>query len=138
MSPKRVEFIIPTACVAKARPRTKTLIRQNPFGQITEQKTWGYTARRSSEFAKKARLVAQSACQQAGFTPIPFPNPVRMKIEFLLNRRASSRPDILNLAMQIADVLQGVTYDDDSQVVEMLLIKKKAKLPMTYMVVEEI
>ena len=137
MSPK-LDLVIPGACVAKERPRTTTIITENPLGQAVGKRTWGYTPKRSREYALKARLIAQNACQLANFDPIPYPKPVKLTIEFILKRVATARPDVNNLAGAILDVLQGIGFEDDSQVVELVAVKLKGKFPMTHIVVEEL
>ena len=132
----KVEIIIPGSCTPKARPRTTTILRTNAEGQLT-RRTWGYTPKRSRDYATVARLVAQSACAEANFNPVPYPKPVRMEILFVLGRRATGTPDISNLIMQIFDVLaDGICYDNDSQVVEVRARKKKGKWPLTHIIVE--
>ena len=130
--------MIPGACTPKARPRTTTILRTNAEGQLT-RRTWGYTPERSRDYATKARLVAQSACAEAGFEPIPYPRPVRVELTFIIGRKPTARPDVANMACQILDILeQGVCYDNDSQVVELKARKKKGKWPLTHIIVEGI
>ena len=123
MSPK-LDIIIPGACISKERPRTTTVEKVDLLGKKTK-KTWGYTAKRSREYALNAGLIAQNACQLSGFKPIPYPTPVKMTVEFTLRRVATARPDVNNMASAILDVLSGIAYYDDSQVVEPVANKLK-------------
>lgn len=127
-----MKFTIPEACVPKGRPRTT----------FKDGRAITYTPPRSRIYAKEARTQALSEWNKQNVAPIPYPQPVKMEITFVLNRQATARPDIINLASQIADSLQGdkknkpIAYDDDSQIVELHLYKVKGREPRTEVTVE--
>jgi len=134
-----IELIIPGQAVPKGRPRT--VVRGN--------RVMTYTPPRTRDYETKARAVTISTCNKEGVEPIPFPNPVKMSVEFVYARHKTKkatdmRPDILNVAMTIADLFQGgknrkpILYDDDSQLVEVHLFKSYGDFPMTRVVVEEL
>jgi Holliday junction resolvase RusA-like endonuclease len=127
-----MEIIIPSACVPKARPRS-TINKKTGKIQV-------YTAGKSAKYAHDAKIIAQNQCQLENFTPIPEGTPVRIMMEFVLtggkNWHSAKKPDIVNLEAQIADVLTGIAYDDDKQIVELLSRKVKGTLPMTRILVE--
>lgn len=129
-----MEFIIPGATRPKARPRTT----------FQSGKPVTYTPPESRDYAEKVRLLALNEWNKQNIAPIPYPRPVKMEITFILDRKPTARPDIVNLAAQIADILQGdrthqpIAYDDDSQITELHLYKKSGRFPMTRVVVEEL
>jgi Holliday junction resolvase RusA-like endonuclease len=68
-----------------------------------------------------------------------------MTVDCVLKKKPKDlRPDLLNIGMTIADLLQGskkrkpILYDDDAQLVEVHLFKSYGTHPMTRVVVEEI
>lgn len=132
-----VMIVIPGRCVPKGRPRVKTLINQTALGGVT-RKSWSYTPKQTRDYEQQAKLIAQNAIQNSKFKMVPYPQPVGLHIEFILRREPAYRPDVVNLASTIADILNHVAYDDDCQVVEMTLKKKKGKYPMTHVKIERL
>lgn len=122
----KIEFTIPGACVPKERPRSTW----------RSGKVITYTPQRSRTFMKLAKVVAQDRCNKLGVKPIPYPEPVKMTVEFTLNRQTTARPDIVNLLAALCDALEGICYENDSQVVELHSIQKKGKYPVTEVTVE--
>lgn len=131
-----IELIIPGRCVPKGRPRAT----------FQGGKVITYTPANTRDYEEMARMVVLSTCNKEGVEPIPFPTPVKITIEFILKKKPKDmRPDILNLAMTVSDLLQGnkkrkirsLLYDDDSQLVEVHLFKRYGEYPMTRVVVEE-
>ncbi len=123
-----MEIIIPGACVPKGRPRVT----------FQHGKAVAYTPARTRNYAKLARIVAISQMNEAGYKIIPKDKQVRILMEFYLNRKITAVPDVTNLEAMIMDVLQGVCYFNDSQVVEVLSRKIKGSLPMTKIIIEEV
>lgn len=134
----KIELVIPGQTTPKERPRTTTVIESDAAGEVTGKKTWGYTPPRSRHYAKLAGILAQNYFNKNKLYPIPYPNPVKLTIEFILNRKATAVPDIGNLANQIMDVLQGIAYENDSQVTKLYTTKVKGKYPMTKIIIEDI
>ena len=125
-----LKFVIPGQAVSKQRPRSRTIIREKD-GNL-EKKTWHYTPERTREFTEKARIIAQNACQTQGFEMIPYPNPVSVTLTFFVARKPTARPDIGGLCNALLDVLSGIAYEDDSQVVKLVSRKIKADEPATW------
>ncbi len=123
-----MELVIPGACVPKGRPRVT----------FQHGKAIAYTPKRTREYAQLAKVVAISQMNEDNYKIIPKGKPVRILMEFYLNRKITSVPDIDNLQKQILDVLKGTCYENDSQIVEILARKVKGPLPMTRIVIEEV
>lgn len=122
-----MELYIPGACVPKGRPRVT----------FQHGKAIAYTPARTRNYAKLAKAVAISQMNESHYEIIPKGKPVRILMEFYLNRKITAVPDIDNLQKQILDVLKGTCYENDSQVVEVLSRKIKGSLPMTKIIIEE-
>jgi Holliday junction resolvase RusA-like endonuclease len=116
-----VEIFLPGSCVPKGRPR---VTRNKKTGKV-----FAYTPKRTRKYSDAARKVAKNALK--GKKPIPGEEGVVMTVEFFRRGKPPKRPDIVNLLSTIADALQTVAYDDDSQIVEVHAYKRKAKIPMT-------
>ena len=123
-----MEFYIPGSCVPKGRPR------------VTWQhgKAFAYTPKRTRNYAKLAKIVVISQMNESGYKMIPKDKQVRVLLEFYLNRKITAVPDVANLQAQILDVLEGICYENDSQVTEVLSRKIKGSLPMTKVIIEEV
>ena len=128
MGRKQVELVIPGACVPKGRPRVT----------FQHGKAFAYTPKRTRDYAKLARAVVISQMNEAGYEIIPKDKPVRILMEFYLNRKITAVPDVTNLEAMEMDVLQGVCYFNDSQVTEVLSRKIKGSIPMTKIIIEEV
>lgn len=123
-----MELIIPGSCVPKGRPRVT----------FKSGKAIAYTPARTRNYAKLAKAVAISQMNEDNYEIIPKDKRVRILMEFYLNRKITAVPDVTNLEAMIMDVLQGVCYFNDSQVVEVLSRKIKGSLPMTKIIIEEV
>lgn len=123
-----MEFYIPGACVPKGRPRVT----------FKGGKAQAYTPARTRNYAKLAKVVIIGQMNEGDYQIIPKGKPVRILLEFYLNRKITAVPDIDNLQKQILDVLKGTCYENDSQVVEVLSRKIKGSLPMTKIIVEQV
>ena len=135
-----MELYIPGACVPKGRPRVA----------FQGGKAIAYTPAETRNYAKLARLVAISQMNESGYKIIPKGKAVRVLFEFYLDwpaltkkgkatqRKITSVPDITNMEAMIMDVLQGICYENDSQVTEVLTRKIKGTLPMTKIIIEEV
>lgn len=121
-----MELCIPGACVPKGRPRVT----------FQHGKAMAYTPKRTREYAKLAKAVVISQMNEDGYEIIPRDKPVRVLLEFYLHRKITAVPDVANLQAQLLDVLEGICYENDSQVVEVLSRKIKGDLPMTRIIVE--
>ncbi len=122
-----MEILIPGACVPKGRPRVT----------FQHGRAFAYTPARTRDYAAFARAYAVDQCNKENWKPIPKDKPVRILMEFILKRKITAVPDLLNLGNQILDAITGVCYENDSQVVEVLARKIRGEFPMTRIVVEE-
>ena len=73
-------------------------------------KAVAYTPARTRDYAKLAKIVAISQMNEEGHKIIPKGKPVRILMEFYLNRKITAIPDIDNLQKQILDVLKGTIF----------------------------
>lgn len=128
MSPNKMTFIIPGACVPKGRPRVT----------FKGKKVMAYTPERTRNYANAAKAYVLNEYNKNNRAAIPYPRPVRVTLEFLLNRPPTATPDIPNLVVQMLDTLEGVSYENDSQVVALNALKRRARFPMTQVTVEEV
>lgn len=106
-----------------------------------------YTPSSTREYEDAVRLIARRAINA------PLRGAIRMTIDFylkapkslsksefgLLETRPTKKPDIDNLAKAILDSLNnGIGYEDDKQIVELVLRKYYSRTPMTVVTLEEI
>lgn len=125
-SPARIKFVVLGAPVPQPRPRVVTI---NGRGMaISNPRSHPVTA-----WKDQVRLTAQDAWQGRP----PLQGPVGLAVAFLLPRPARLtlkskpnprcwapvRPDGDNLVKVIKDVLNGLCWKDDGQVVELLVHK---------------
>ena len=125
---EQINLYIPGPCVPKGRPRVTW----------KNGRAFAYTPKRTREYAKLAKVVVISQMNEGGYKIIPKDKPVRILMEFYLNRKITAVPDVTNLEAMEMDVLQGVCYENDSQVVEVLARKIKGSIPMTKIIIEEV
>lgn len=98
-----VSFTIPGAPVPKARPR---VVRGHAF-----------TPKRTRSYERKVRRCARAA----GVRPLA--GPVSLALEVW--PADHHRMDIDNIAKAVSDALNGLAYDDDSQV-DLLTVRRRA------------
>lgn len=128
----RISFLIPGRPIPKARPRTA----------FRGGRAITYNPAPSSHYAELARVVASNQYTKLKADPIPYPEPVKVTMKFTIPRKVTATPDLINLASQIADVLQGdrkhspIAYNNDSQIVELHLFKVKGKYPVVEVTIE--
>ena len=99
-----VTFTIPGQPIPKGRPRVMSAGH-------------AFTPKRTVEYENKVRTFASLAMK--GRQPLEFG--VKVCIEFRL--KGKRRMDWDNLAKAITDALNGLVYDDDSQIVEAHIFK---------------
>ena len=78
--------------------------------------------------AQKFKMAAKVAAAKAGYLKgeaVPFPSPQPVKVT-LTWYRAAKRGDLDNRAKATLDVLNGILWADDAQVVEIHLYRKDA------------
>ena len=102
-----IKLTIPGRPVPKARPRLG----------VHGRKAYVYTPPETREYERLVGWVAKSA----GCRPVEGPVSVALSVY------VKGRLDADNIAKSILDGLTGVAYDDDDQVVELLVKKHKVK-----------
>lgn len=134
---------IPGEPVAQGRPRATTI-----NGRVRL-----YDPAKSKNYKEQVRLVAQSARQMAGIKLFTGPIRVRMVIHRKIPTRfrkwekeqasvgkirPTTKPDSDNYSKSLLDAMNGVIYEDDSQVVELSVSKFYSENPRVEIRVEEI
>lgn len=135
-----ISFKIPGVVVAQGRPRASSM-----GGKVRM-----YDPPKSREYKKYVKDVAQY------YAPtMPLEGPLSMRIvicrEYLKSFTKKQRfqaedgalmpitkPDIDNTAKSIMDSLNGLIYKDDSQIVELVLLKKYAEESCAYVEINTI
>jgi len=102
-----LRITIPGRPVPKARPRLG----------VRGRKAFVYTPPDTKEYEKLVGWVAKSV----GCRPVEGP------VSVSLNVYARGKLDADNIAKSILDGLNGIAYDDDDQVIELLVRKHKVK-----------
>ena len=102
-----MRFEIPGRPIPKGRPRLG----------YRGQKAYVYTPPETREYERLVGWVAKSA----GCRPVEGP------VSVSLNVYARGKLDADNIAKSILDGLNGIAYEDDDQVVELLVRKHKVK-----------
>ncbi len=137
---QQISLYIPGPCVPKGRPRVT----------FQHGKAIAYTPARTRNYAKLARVVAIGQMNEDGYNIIPRDKSVRILIECYLSwplitkagkptkRKITDVPDVANLQAQLLDVLEGICYENDSQVTEVLTRKIRGSLSMTKIIIEEV
>lgn len=102
-----IKLTIPGRPVPKDRPRLG----------LRGRKAYVYTPAKTKEYEKLVGWVAKcNGCKPAG-------EPVAVVLDIYVRRRM----DVDNVAKSILDGLTGVAYEDDDQVVELVVRKHKVK-----------
>lgn len=127
----------------RGEPRGKGRPRFTKTGRV-------YTPTETAQYESLVGLSYRNSARGYKFT-----SPVRVTIkafhkppkgkskkvtEDMLNGRIlpTKKPDLDNIAKIILDGLNKVAWDDDTQVVEMMVIKRYAEEPLVAVIVEEI
>ena len=104
-----IYFTIPGPAVPKGRPRvTRT--------------GHAYTPQRTKAYAEKVQWVAKA------FAPkTPLSGPVSVRIVEYRKGTPEARPDIDNVLKNLLDAMNGLIWQDDSQVVQLFAEKRHDK-----------
>lgn len=117
-----ITFIVQGKAVPKARPR------------VCRYRT--YTPQKTKDYEELVAWNFKDQCNQKYEKPLAlrvdiniYIKPLKAnkdKTQKMLNGeiRPTTRPDIDNIAKSITDALNGIAYDDDSQIVELMIFKK--------------
>ena len=104
---KMIEFVVPGRPVPKERPRLG----------VRGRKAFIYTPPATREYEKLVGWMARCA----GCKPVKIP--VAVALDVYIKRKM----DADNIAKSILDGLNGIAYEDDDQVVELLVRKHRVK-----------
>lgn len=133
---KQVVFIIKGEPKGKGRPRfTKTGRVYTPTETAHYESLVGLSYRNSArgyKFTSPVRVTVK-AYQKP-------PKKSKKVVEDMLSGRIlpTKKPDADNIAKIILDGLNHVAWDDDTQVVEMMVTKRYAQDPLVAVIIEEI
>lgn len=127
-----IEFTIPGSPVPKGRPRFARVggfVRAyTPRATSDAEQAIAECAQRHLNGPMSGSLRVEVLC----LLPIPKSLPKAAKRDALLGRvRPAKKPDADNLAKLVLDGLNGVAWDDDSQIVELEVRKFYALEPRT-------
>ena len=134
---KQVVFIVKGEPKGKGRPRfTKSGHVYTPDGTSSYETLVGFSYRngaRGYKFTSPVRVTVRA------FHKPPKGKSKRV-VEDMLNGRIlpTKKPDADNVAKIVLDGLNKVAWEDDTQVVEMMVIKRYAEEPMVAVTIEEI
>lgn len=132
-----VYFIVEGEVVGKSRPRFT-----NRNGYVT-----AYTPKKTLDYEKKVREAYLNEYQPLrwvdkeplemivnAYFEIPKSASKKAKENMLLNEYPTKKPDLDNCAKSVADALNGMAYEDDSQIVSLICHKfwsEEPKLEIT-------
>lgn len=134
---KQVVFTVKGEPKGKGRPRfTKSGHIYTPDGTSSYESLVGFSYRNSArgyKFTSPVRVTVRA------FHKPPKGKSKRV-VEDMLNGRIlpTKKPDLDNVAKIVLDGLNKVAWEDDTQVVEMMVIKRYAEEPMVAVTIEEI
>lgn len=119
-----IEFLIQTDPIPQPRPKAR---RIGPGIQI-------YTPNSGPIKAYKAAIV-EAFEQVAGEGFVPLTGPLRLSVTFVFERPQSRlkeeahiiKPDCDNLIKGVQDALNGIAWHDDSQIVDVRVVKRWAE-----------
>ena len=135
---KKIEFEVLGKPVGKGRPRFRNA------GKFVQT----YTPEKTAVFENLVRLSFQQAggvklngaLQMIIFAGFPIPKSVSKKRrEAILSGedQYTHKPDADNVAKAVCDALNGLAYDDDSQIVELVVQKAYSETPRTRVYIRE-
>lgn len=126
----------------KGEPRGKGRPRFTKNGRV-------YTPTETTQYENLVALGYRNSAKGYKFTsPVRVtikafqkpPKKSKKVVEAMLNGRVlpTKKPDLDNIAKIILDGLNKVAWDDDTQVVEMMVTKRYAEDPLVAVIIEEI
>ena len=128
----KVGFVIPGVPVAKGRPKFST---RGGFARA-------YTPKKTRDFEDMAREIGRAAMgplmptassvmlEFVAFVPVPTSWTKRKRAQALAGLlHPLSRPDLDNYEKALTDALNGIVYEDDSQICDVVKSKRYAEEP---------
>ena len=134
---KQVVFIVKGEPKGKGRPRfTKTGRVYTPSETERYEKlvAWSYsTSAKGYKFSSPVRVTIKAYHQ-------PPKGKSKKVVGDMLNGRIlpTKKPDADNVAKIVLDGLNHIAWDDDTQVVDMMVTKRYSEEPMVAVIIEEI
>ena len=126
----RVDFEIPGSPVAKGRPRFSTA--RGTVRTYTPEKTAEYENLVKLSYMEQVniKLTGQIAAVIYAYFPIPkSESKKRHKLMADGEIMHTKRPDADNIAKTVLDALNGIAFDDDSQVWKLIVYKRYSDEP---------
>lgn len=128
-------FVVKGEPRGKGRPRftknghTYTDVKTKQYESLVE---WSYRMTSEYKFTSPVRVVIM-----AHFKP---PNKSKKVVGDMLNGHIlpTKKPDVDNIAKIILDGLNGIAWDDDTQVVELVVSKHYSEDPRVAVMIEEL
>lgn len=133
------EFEIPGEIVGKGRPRMNTYTGK--AYTPTKTKNYEYLVRQWFVFKYPRFEMTKAPVRVTIIAYFDIPKSTsKKKTEQMLNNeiRPTKKPDIDNITKIILDALNKFVYQDDTQVIELIVKKYYANTPKVYVKVEEI
>ena len=136
---KKIEFEVLGKPVGKGRPRFRNA------GKFVQT----YTPEATAVFENIVRLSFQQAGGKkldgelqmivCAYFPIPMSTTKKRRAEMLGSKVPyTHKPDADNIAKAVCDALNGIAYDDDSQIVELCAQKAYSESPRTWVYIREV
>jgi len=122
----RLEFIVPTAPIAKARARSA-----RSGHHYTPQKTVDFECEvaRHAKAAMAGKPLYEGALCVFLYYGIPIPKTLEPRIKRGEIIYPTSRPDMDNYEKSVLDAMNGIVYKDDAQVIEVIHKKGYSRKP---------
>jgi Holliday junction resolvase RusA-like endonuclease len=133
---KQIVFTIKGEPKGKGRPRFSKGRVYTPAETIQYETVVGLSYRNS---AKGYKFTSPVRVTIKAFHKIP-KGKAKKVVEDMLNGRIlpTKKPDADNVAKIILDGLNHVAWDDDTQVIEMMVTKRYSEEPMVAVIIEEV
>lgn len=139
-----LDFTIPGQPVAQGRPRATTM------GKGRNKKIMMYDPKESKEYKRYAALIAKQHAPKTPFTEqlsvvlkiyrqIPKSTTKKDRALFLAGiKRPVTKPDTDNYTKAVLDALNGIIWQDDSQIVDIYASKYYSDNPRVEILVKDI
>ena len=137
---KAIQFVIEGVPCAKGRPKFAVL---GGFARAyTPKKTYDSEKNIAGEamvsMAGRQPLEGALNCSIAFFMPIPKSVSKKDKTRMLSGEiQHTKKPDLDNLVKLVCDSLNGIAYDDDSQIIRLVCSKQYSDYPRTEITIME-
>lgn len=134
----RVRFKVPGTPVAKGRPR---FVNRGKFVQTyTPESTTNYENLVKLSYSQESsvKLSGALSAEMQFYFPIPKSVSKKKRAEMIAgNISPTKKPDLDNCIKSVLDALNGIAFDDDSQVVFVTAFKAYSEKPSVIVTLEE-